>query len=457
MTAQEPAQHVGAQPATFPSADEPGPAPGPADAPDRAEVPTEPEAPVPASAPASRRRGGLRRRPLRTALLGAAVLVVAGAAGFAATGGFGGAGGNGTASAAPSGPPGTVKVQRTTLTRTETVDGSLGYGTATAVQAPSEGPASAAKQPTGSATGNGTGTGAGAGGTDTDTGVLTWLPSEGDVIERGKPVYSIDAHKVPLLYGSTPLYRTLDVGVPDGADVEMLEKNLAALGYTGFTVDDTYTTGTAAAMRDWQDDLGRAETGTLAPGDAVVADGARRVADVKAALGGTPTGDVLEWTGTRRIVTVDLDVQDEDLVDDGTKATVTLPDGTEVQATVDDVGTAATAAPASGAGGGSGSGAADGQAPQATLPVRLSVADQHELGRYQAAPVDVTFAAQTRKNVLAVPINALVALREGGYALETVGSKGLVYVPVKLGMFADGMVEVSGADVTAGMVVGVPK
>lgn len=400
-----------------------------------------------AEPPAARRP---RRRRLRTVVAGAAVLVVAGVAGVAATGGLGGADGNGTASAAPSGPPGTAKVQRTTLTRTETVDGSLGYGPASAVQAPSEGPASGGKQAAG------TGSDAGAG-----TGVLTWLPSEGDVIRRGKPVYSLDAHKVPLLYGSTPLYRTLDVGVPDGEDVELLEKNLSALGYTGFTVDDTYTSGTASAVRDWQDDLGRTVTGTVGPGDAVVADGERRVDDVKAALGGPPSGDVLTWTGNRRIVTVDLDVQYEDLADHGTKATVKLPDGTEADATVDDVGTAASAAPSatggSGTAGTGGTGSSGGQAPQATLPVRLSVADQKKLGRYQAAPVDVTFQAQTHKDVLAVPINALVALREGGYALETVGSRGIAYVPVKLGMFADGMVEVSGAGVTAGMVVGVPK
>jgi hypothetical protein len=53
-----------------------------------------------------------------------------------------------------------------------------------------------------------------------------------------------------------------------------------------------------------------------------------------------------------------------------------------------------------------------------------------------------------------------VARDGGGYALEVVKSSapnGVEYVPVKLGMFADGMVEVSGAGISEGTLVGVPK
>ncbi|WP_455355225.1 peptidoglycan-binding protein [Streptomyces sp. SYSU K217416] len=393
-----------------------------------------------------------RRRPVRSSLIAVGAVVVAAAGGLAATGALGGSDTDSSAAAAPTGPPKTAKVERTTLTRTETVNGSLGYGEATAVQAP-------AKSGTSSGTSSGTtaqgSTAQGSTAQDTGTGVVTWLPAEGSTIKRGAAVYSIDDQKVPLLHGSTPLYRTLDPGT-EGKDVEVLEKNLSALGYTGFTVDEEYTDGTADAVQAWQEDLGREATGTVEPGDAIVATGERRVADVKAATGTAPSGDLLTWTGTERIVTVDLEVQYEDLVDDGTKATVKLPDGTTVDAKVTEVGTAATAAPAEGGSAGS-AGSSGGSSEEATLPVQLEVADQKKLGRYQAAPVDVTLEAETHKDVLAVPINALVALREGGYALETVGTKGIEYVPVKLGMFAGGMVEVSGDGVRDGLVVGVPK
>ncbi|WP_409055741.1 peptidoglycan-binding protein [Streptomyces sp. SYP-A7185] len=373
--------------------------------------------------------GGRRRRPLRTSLIVAAAIAVVAAAGVATTGVFGDDG-SATAGDAPAGPPKTATVERTTLTRTETVDGSLGYGDATAVQAPAAGKAGA--------------------------GIITWVPGDGDTVKRGGTAYRIAEQKVPLLYGSTPFYRPLTPGT-EGKDVEMLEKNLSALGFTGFTVDDTYDAATAAAVRDWQDDLGRPETGTVQPSDAVVAPGARRVAEVKATAGAPANGPVLTWTGTERTVTVDLDVQFEDLVDQGTKATVTLPDDSTVQAEVTDVGTPTTPSQDDGSGG-SGAGGRSGGDDKPTLPVELKVKDQKGLGRYQAAAVEVSLKAETRKDVLVVPVNALVAQQGGGYAVQVVAADGEVTTrKVKAGMFADSMVEVSGAGIGDGTVVGVPK
>ena len=54
------------------------------------------------------------------------------------------------------------------------------------------------------------------------------------------------------------------------------------------------------------------------------------------------------------------------------------------------------------------------------------------------------------KDVLAVPVGALLALREGGYALQ-LPDGGLV--AVQTGMFAEGLVEVSGAGLTEGLTV----
>jgi hypothetical protein len=370
-----------------------------------------------------------RRHPVRVSLIVLAATALTAAGIIAATGALGGDGGNGPA-AAPSGPTRTAEVERTTLTRGEKVDGTLGYGDTSPVQAGG----GAGEQP---AQGGGSGDGGG---------MLTWLPREGDVIKRGETVYSVNADRVPLLYGSTPFYRVLNAGA-EGADVGVLEKNLAALGYTGFTVDSEYTSGTADAVRAWQKDLGRKETGKVAPGDSVVASGARRVAEVKADRGTTASGEILTWTGTRRLVTVDLETRYEDLVKEGTQATVTLPNGTQAEATVTNVGNAVTAKP-------TGSGGGD---DTATLPVTLLVKDQKKLGRYQAAPVEVTLAAESRQDVLAVPVNALVARKGGGYAVQAVTASGVEYRPVKLGMFADAMVEISGDGIAEGLKVGIPQ
>ncbi|MFD7406991.1 peptidoglycan-binding protein [Streptomyces sp. NPDC059866] len=390
-----------------------------------------------------------RRRPLRMSLILLAAIAVAAAAGVAATGALGGDSGD-SGSAAPTAPPATTKVQRTTLTDTQTVDGNLGYGSATTVQAP------AAQSGTGSATGSGQQ--APDGGSDTAS-IVTWLPDEGRVIERGDAVYRVNEQKVPLLYGSFPLYRTLQTGT-EGADVAMLEKNLRALGYDGFTIDDEYTSDTADAVREWQDDLGREETGTVSPADAVMATGARRVATQETVPGASLSGAVLSWTDTERIISVDLDVAYEDLVEEGTGATVTLPDDSTVQAEVTDIGTpTSTSADDSGAGdgGSSSGGSGDSGGEDPTLPVELTVKDPKGLGRYQAAAVEVTLKADSRKDVLAVPVDALMARQGGGYALEVVTETGTELRPVELGMFADGMVEVSGTGIEEGTVVGVPK
>ncbi|MFJ5266737.1 peptidoglycan-binding protein [Streptomyces sp. NPDC088387] len=409
-----------------------------------------PEEPVPAVAgeggggdaadetPTTRRR----RRPLRMSLILIAAIVVAAAAGVAATGAVGGDSGD-SDSSAPTRPPATTKVERSTLTDTQTVDGNLGYGSAVTVQAPvpSSGSGGGGQQEPDA-------------GSDS-TGIVTWLPDEGKVVKRGDAVYRVNEEKVPLLYGSFPLYRTLETGT-EGADVEMLEKNLKALGYDGFTVDDEYTSGTAEAVRDWQDDLGREETGTVEPADAVIATGARRVASQETVPGAALSGTVLTWTDDERIIAVDLDVAYEDLVEEGARATVVLPDDSTVQAEVTDIGTPTSVAADDSANGGSGSGG-DSGSEDPTLPVELTVKDPKELGRYQAASVEVTFKADSRENVLAVPVAALTARQGGGYALEVVTATGTELRPVKLGMFANGLVEVSGTGISEGTVVGVPK
>ena len=59
------------------------------------------------------------------------------------------------------------------------------------------------------------------------------------------------------------------------------------------------------------------------------------------------------------------------------------------------------------------------------------------------------------KGVLAVPVEAIVALAEGGFAVEVIDGATTHYVRVTLGAFADGMVEIDG-DVAEGQNVVVP-
>jgi multidrug efflux pump subunit AcrA (membrane-fusion protein) len=83
---------------------------------------------------------------------------------------------------------------------------------------------------------------------------------------------------------------------------------------------------------------------------------------------------------------------------------------------------------------------------QPKLDVTITLDDPKLAEQAQAGSVRVRFSGAGRTGVLAVPVQALLALREGGYAVEVVQDGASRLVPVELGMFADGLVEVSGPD-----------
>jgi Putative peptidoglycan binding domain len=348
------------------------------------------------------------KRPVRAMLVtGAAVLAAAAVA--AAAIGIGGGSPAKTASTPPA--PATAAVTRATLTQTQQVDGTLGYGEPVTVTGPG-------------------------------SGKITWLPAPGAVVRRGQPVYRADDRPVSLFYGRLPLYRQLTVG-DTGHDVQEVERNLAALGYTGITVDQAYTAATAAAVWAWQHDTGLTPTGVLNPGDVVVAHGKLRVTALTGHLGDPASGPVLTYTGTTRMVRIALDVALQGLVKRGIAATVTLPDGTTIHGTVATVGTVATAGATT--------------TSPATIAVTVTLTGQSALGTLDQAPVAVTLVSARVAGALTVPVAALVALAGGGYGVQVVTGATSHYVPVQLGMFAGGRVQITGAGITAGTRVGVPS
>lgn len=287
-------------------------------------------------------------------------------------------------------------------------------------------------------------------------GTITELASEGATVTQGNALFWVDDDPVVLLYGDLPAYRALTVGT-EGSDVEQFEANLAAFGYAGYTVDAVYTAATAAAVADWQADIGVAETGTIELGQVIYAPDAVRIAEHTASPGATAASgqDVLSYTATTRLVTVDLPVEHAALAAEGAAVTVDLPDGTEVAGTVTEVGSVATA-PSGGDGQNDGPAAPGSADAEPTIDVTVQIADQAALGDLDQAPVGVRFVSETREDVLTVPVAALVALDGGGYGVEVVEGDSSDIVPVELGMFADGRVEVTAGDVVEGMAVGVP-
>jgi peptidoglycan hydrolase-like protein with peptidoglycan-binding domain len=302
---------------------------------------------------------------------------------------------------------GSAEVTKGDLTDSRVFAGTLGYGATTAV------PGAAA-------------------------GTLTWLPKPGDVIERDQPLYAVDERPVRALYGSTPLWRDLRSGVR-GADVRQLNENLAALGYD-VSVDDSFGPRTRAAVRQWQRDRGLEVTGVLSADDVAFVDGAVRVAAVPSVLGRPAGGDVLSVTSTRRVVTASVSQRDADRLAVGTGVEVRVNGSGEPMR-----GKVVDAAPGEGKDG------------SATVDVTVDF-DPGDRKLPAAASAQIEAAGTTERDVLSVPVAALVARgASGGYAVDVVRGGGTTKrVPVRAGFVADGRVVISG-DVHAGDRVVVPS
>jgi hypothetical protein len=276
-------------------------------------------------------------------------------------------------------------------------------------------------------------------------GTLTWLPSPGQVIGQGRALYQKDnASPVVLLYGSVPDWRTLAAGVT-GQDVSQLNHDLVRLGYAS-SADiaalgwDYYSWATAQAVQKLEEHLGvSSPPGSLALGQVVFEPEALRVTQVTGHLGGQANGPVLTATSDRHVVTISLDVSAQSQVKAGDTVSVTLPDRTVTPGVVSDVGTVATTTQAQ-------------NGTSTTIPVQVKLTDPRAAGTLDQAPVTVYLTTDSARNVLTVPVTALLAQSSGGYDVEVVGpGNARNYVPVTPGLFDDnsGMVQVTGA-LTAG-------
>jgi len=331
---------------------------------------------------------------------------------------------------------GSAPVVRTSLTNTVQVTGSLSYSGSYTVVNQAQGTA------------------------------FTALPAVGTTIRRGQELYEVDGTPVALFYGARPEWRALSAGVTAGRDVAQLDRNLIALGYgAGLTVSDYFTVATAYAVERWQAARGLPVTGTVPLGQVAYAPVPLRVTGVTPVPGSPPQpgASVLTATSVTPVVVAQLPVSQEYLVKAGDDVTVTLPDGvTTAPGVVASVSSVASAGSGSSAGnGGAAPGASAGPASgsgsgQDTVPMTVRLTHPPS-GRLDQAPVTVNIVSARAGGVLAVPISALVALAGGGYAVEVVHGAAQHLVAVHTGLFAQTLVQVSGAGLAAGMRVEVPS
>jgi hypothetical protein len=182
-----------------------------------------------------------------------------------------------------------------------------------------------------------------------------------------------------------------------------------------------------------------------------------RVTSVTPELGASVTpGPVLAVTSTRSQVKIALSAAQQSSVKVGDRVSITLPNQQTTPGVVSSVGTVAKG-PASNVGGGGGG--ENGEEGGPTIEVDVTPSEPQAIGHLDEAPVSVSITTQSVPEALAVPIDALLALAGGGYALEVVEGGAHHLEAVTLGLFddAEGLVQVSGSGVSAGQHVVVPS
>ncbi len=360
------------------------------------------------------------RRAARVAgavgVLATVAVVAVGLAGLAGPAGGQDADGDGERADGDTPTTATAVVERRDLVEREELDGTLGYGEAAQLSL---------------------GAGVGAPTQNSGQGTITALAAEGSLVERGGTLGEVDGGPVSLLYGARPMWRSMGEGstedgseTTEGADVAQLEENLIAMGYgtaASLGPNTTWSQATTAGLKRWQKDLGVEETGRLDLGSVVFGSGPTRIGSHLVEPGASAGAPALSVTGSERLVEVDLAANRQGVVEVGQAVQVELPDGTVVPATVRSVSSVVTPGDPT-------------MGTSATVEVVVVLDDPASAGGLDEAPVDVQVVSVQAEDALAVPVEALLALTEGGYALELPDGS---LVGVETGAFADGYVQVT--------------
>jgi peptidoglycan hydrolase-like protein with peptidoglycan-binding domain len=273
------------------------------------------------------------------------------------------------------------------------------------------------------------------------TGIITHLPAVGQDLKSGDVLMSINDAPVVLLNGPVPAWRDMKPGMADGTDVQQLESSLLALGYGKAAPDTHWDANTTAAVKQFQAKVGAPVDGALSLGEVVFTSGNVHVAKLDGHVGGlaTPDQSVLAVQSTDRVVLLDLDPLNRDLIIVNIPVQVELPSGDKAPGKITAVSTTLQTN-------------ADGKN---VFSVTVTLDNPSGVSSLALAPVTVHYVATVAKQVLSVPVSAIIGVPGGGYAVDTVDAS-TKRIPVQLGAWGDGYVQVTG-ELPVGTTVEVPK
>ena len=267
-------------------------------------------------------------------------------------------------------------------------------------------------------------------------GTITQRHAIGTVVNFGEMLARIDHKPLFLGEGGMPMYRELyrlASGTRDeygnrldlitGYDVAHLQTFLLAAGFDAdgkLEVDGVFDTVTEKAVKAWQKAVGLPVSGRVDDSQLVFSpEPLRIVSDSR--IGATFDG--IEVNSVEATVLVETSNRDRAALPLGAEVQVTLADQTELSGVVTDQKQAT---------GDDGS------------PVwRTTIVPGDELPG-DASTATVTVTEVLAEDVLHVPVGALLALAEGGFAVEVPSGAGSTLVAVEVGEVLDGRAAITG-------------
>lgn len=276
-------------------------------------------------------------------------------------------------------------------------------------------------------------------------GLVTSAPAANDVLGPGDELIRIDNRPITLAKGTTPLYRELlrvgrydtdeagdRLGLQEGDDVIQLQQFLIDAGFNDedrLEVDGIFGLTTERSVKAWQRDVGLPATGKVDRSQLVFVREPVRV-DAAPAVG--TRFDQVSVGGVKPVVQFNVTSRQRPFFDEGIEVTIESDAG-------DLAGVVTSVKRTTGA---------DGSTAHA---VQVDFVD--ETVPADTETVKVISTRMRAENVTTVPVRALVALAEGGWAVQVETAAGLELTAVALGEVIDGIAEIEGIDEGTDVVV----
>lgn len=293
--------------------------------------------------------------------------------------------------------------------------------------------------------------------------LLTAETNKGNVYESSGTFGSI------LLFGQIPAWREIKLGVTPGLDIKQLKHNLVMLGYGSESPinesSEIFSALTMQSIKNMQADLGLNSTGTLSLGDVVFLPG-KSIVQYNSNFPSIGTvanpntvvlsllpieeeslsNNALNSSSYKSLqkVSTTIPVVNKELIEINSQVKIELPNEVEVYGSVSEIGKIAIVPQGN-------------QSGDPYLEVSITINDDKSFLEWTGADVTVYVTREIASGVMAVPITSLVSLLRGGYGLEVVTDNATQLVPVEVGMYSDGWVEISSEYIKTGVQVMNPK